>query len=127
MNVQKISGFAAILLALAVILGAFAAHALSSRFGEYELKIWEKASFYHFTHSLGLFIVCILFSLQLLGESQFKVVTALMIFGILVFSGSLYALAFTGIKLLGAITPFGGTALILSWLYLGFSLLKKSH
>ena len=99
---------------LAVALGAFGAHALKSRLDEYALGVYQTAVDYHFNHSLALLavgLVCLWYpqsNLLRLSGSAFIV-------GIVVFSGSLYALAFTGHKWLGAITPLGGLALMLGW------------
>ncbi len=121
---QKILAISSLLLALAVILGAFGAHALATRLSAYQLDIWQKANFYHFIHALALFCISILVPLNLLIPATYKVVALAMLIGIVIFSGSLYALALTNIKILGAITPFGGLSFILGWLYLGITLLK---
>ena len=99
-------------MALAVIMGAFAAHALKHFFDQYATDVFKTANFYHFIHSLALIIVGILqqkfdIDLTISGYSFF--------FGILIFSGSLYLLALTGVKGLGAITPIGGLLFILGW------------
>ena len=97
---------------LAVVLGAFGAHGLKdllTRNGT--LLIWEKAVFYHFIHALMLFILAQRYSVRRGPWLSFLV-------GIVLFSGSLYVLALTNIKLLGAITPFGGISFIIGWLWL---------
>ena len=99
---------------LAVALGAFGAHALRSRLDEYALPIYQSAVEYQFYHSLallgvGLFCLWQPQSRLLLG-SGIAFVT-----GILVFSGSLYVLSFSGIRWLGAITPLGGLAFMVGW------------
>jgi uncharacterized membrane protein YgdD (TMEM256/DUF423 family) len=107
-------------LALAVGLGAFGAHGLKDRLSEYAMSVYEKAVFYHFIHALGLLIVGLLAktgSLSLNGSNR---VGWLLSIGIVVFSGSLYALAISGVRVLGAITPFGGIAFIAAWLMLAF-------
>jgi uncharacterized membrane protein YgdD (TMEM256/DUF423 family) len=113
---------ASLLLALAVALGAFGAHGLKGRLDEYSMGIWEKAVFYHFVHALGMLIVSILPRLGVLTSSRANWVAALLFAGILLFSGSLYVLAVSGVKMLGAVTPFGGVSFIAAWVMLAFSL-----
>lgn len=118
------SGTGSITLAAAVMLGAFGAHALRSRFDAYATGIWEKAVFYHFVHALGLLMVPLIARTGLISQSGADRVCWLLIAGVLIFSGSLYALAFTGIRALGAITPIGGTAFIGAWLLLAWELFR---
>jgi uncharacterized membrane protein YgdD (TMEM256/DUF423 family) len=108
---------AATLLALAVMLGAFGAHGLRSRLDAYAMDVYQKAVFYHFIHALGLLVV----SLAQRTAHLFWV-QILLVAGIAIFSGSLYVLAITGIRALGAITPIGGLAFIAAWLLLAWSL-----
>ncbi|HVO97380.1 MAG TPA: DUF423 domain-containing protein [Bryobacteraceae bacterium] len=117
---------AAILMALGVALGAFGAHVLKDRFDAYSMGIWEKAVFYHFVHALGMLIVAALTRAAALSESAGASVSALLLAGIVLFSGSLYTLALSGLKVLGAVTPFGGVAFIAAWLMLAYHLLKAS-
>ena len=109
---------AAIALALAVMLGAFGAHGLRNRLDAYSLGIWEKAVFYHFIHALGLLIV------PLVAPAGASRVSWLLLAGILIFSGSLYLLAITGVRTLGAITPIGGLSFIAAWLLLAWQLTR---
>jgi uncharacterized membrane protein YgdD (TMEM256/DUF423 family) len=113
---------AAILLALAVILGAFGAHSLKGRLDEYSMSVYEKAVFYHFIHALGILIVAILPRTGTFPEGPAGTVCAVLLAGIVVFSGSLYLLAVTGNRMLGAITPIGGVAFIVGWLLLAWQL-----
>lgn len=113
---------AAVLLALAVILGAFGAHGLRGRLDDYSMSVYEKAVFYHFIHALGMLIVAILPRTGTFPESSAATVCAILLIGIVLFSGSLYLLAVTGQRFLGAITPIGGVAFIVAWLLLAWHL-----
>ena len=112
----------AILLALAVILGAFGAHGLRGRLDAYSMGVYEKAVFYHFLHALGILVVSILPRTGTFPASGAGTVCALLLAGIAIFSGSLYVLAVTGDRILGAITPIGGLAFIAGWLLLAWQL-----
>jgi uncharacterized membrane protein YgdD (TMEM256/DUF423 family) len=114
----------AIAMAMAVMSGAFGAHALRGRLDEYGTGVYEKAVFYHFVHALGLLAVPLLHRAGLLSSSGADRVCWLLVAGILIFSGSLYLLAVSGVRSLGAITPFGGTAFILAWLFLAWELFR---
>jgi uncharacterized membrane protein YgdD (TMEM256/DUF423 family) len=113
------SAIGAALLAAAVMSGAFGAHALKDRLDAYSMGIWEKAVFYHFIHALGLLIA------PVLAPREANAVGLLLFAGILLFSGSLYALALTGVRTLGAVTPFGGLAFIAAWVWLAVALFRK--
>jgi uncharacterized membrane protein YgdD (TMEM256/DUF423 family) len=107
---------AAILGGVAVALGAFGAHGLTSRLsalpdGAQRLDWWKTAALYHLTHALALAL-----SAGLLGDTRAgKLACSAFIAGIALFSGSLYTMTLTGIRALGAVTPFGGLAFILGW------------
>jgi uncharacterized membrane protein YgdD (TMEM256/DUF423 family) len=98
----------------AVALGAFGAHALKSRLSAEMLVVWHTGVEYHFYHALGLIAVG-LAAAQLPDSALLKWSGALMLAGIVLFSGSLYALALSGTRLLGAVAPFGGTAFLAAW------------
>jgi Uncharacterized small membrane protein len=119
------SAIAAILLALAVMLGAFGAHALRGRLDGYSMGIYEKAVFYHFVHALGMLAVSMMPRAGMLGNSAATVVCALLLAGIVIFSGSLYLLAGSGIRALGMITPIGGLSFIAAWLLLAYHLIAS--
>lgn len=125
MNSQRLLALAALLLALAVIFGAFGAHALAKRLDPAMLDIWHKANFYHFVHALGLFVIALLVPLNIIPAPVERITATFMLVGIVLFSGSLYLLALSGIKILGAITPFGGISFIVGWVYLAMQLLKR--
>ena len=113
-------------MALAVALGAFGAHGLKDRLDAYAMGIWEKAVFYHFVHALGLLVVPLMARLGLLSAGGSGRVCVLLAAGMLLFSGSLYALALSGIRMLGAVTPLGGLSFIAAWLLLAWELLRRS-
>ena len=112
----------AILLAFAVLLGAFGAHALRDRVDAYSMGIWDKAVLYHFVHALGLVLTGLLRATGALPEKGAHRVSILLFAGILLFSGSLYVLVLTGQRYLGAVTPFGGIAFIAAWVWLAVEL-----
>ena len=119
------SATAAIMLALGVIFGAFGAHALRARLDAYLMGVYEKAVFYHFVHALGMLIVSLLPKTGAIGQSPAGWVCGLLLAGIAIFSGSLYALAITGQRVLGAITPIGGVSFIAAWLMLAWVLVRR--
>lgn len=102
---------------LAVALGAFGAHAMRGRIAENLLANFETGVRYHFYHALAL--VAVVVAIQRWPSSSLPVIAGwLFVVGILIFSGSLYIMAFTGLRWLGAITPIGGVALIAGWICL---------
>ena len=108
---------------LTVILGAFGAHALKNRLSPELLGAYDTAAQYHFYHALGLLFVGVLL-LSMPQNTLIKYSGLIMFFGILLFSGSLYALAISGIKGIGIITPFGGLCFIAAWLLLAVGVWK---
>ena len=119
------SAAGAVALALGVILGAFGAHELRGRLDAYLMSVYEKAVFYHFIHALGVLIVSLIPKTGAITESAAGWVCGLLLAGIAIFSGSLYALAITGYRGLGAITPIGGLSFIAGWLLLAWALMRK--
>ncbi len=111
-------------MALAVGLGAFGAHGLRGRLDAYSMSVYEKAVFYHFVHALGILLVSLLARTGGIPPAAQGRVGWLFLIGIFLFSGSLYALAISGARVLGAITPFGGIAFIVGWLWLGYEALR---
>ena len=116
---------AAFLLALAVALGAFGAHGLKSHLDAYLMGVWEKAVFYHFVHALGLLLTGLAARAGVLSPSAANRVGGLLVVGIALFSGSLYALALTRMYVLGGLTPVGGLCFIAAWLWLAVELLRS--
>lgn len=111
-------------MALAVAMGAFGAHGLRDRLDVYSMTVYEKAVFYHFIHALGILLVALLARTSAITPAGQTRVAWLLLIGIIVFSGSLYALAVTGVRMLGAITPIGGLAFIIGWLLLVYEALR---
>lgn len=99
---------AASLAALAVGSGAFGAHALKSRLAPDMLAVWQTASHYHLVHAVALVALAV-------GAKDPGRSWNVLLAGGVLFSGSLYALALSGIRGLGAITPIGGALLVLGW------------
>lgn len=111
----------AILGASAVGLGAFGAHALHGTLSPLQMEIWRTAVQYHFWHTLA-------FALAAIMPSQGRAARwamGLFAIGVLLFCGSLYALALGAPNWTGAITPFGGVCFILGWIALGFTLIQN--
>jgi uncharacterized membrane protein YgdD (TMEM256/DUF423 family) len=107
----------------AVALGAFGAHALTSRIAPDLLAVYRTGVEYHFYHALGLLAVGL--AAQCLPDSKWlRASGLLMAAGIVIFSGSLYLLALTGVRALGAVTPFGGVAFLLAWASFAVAALK---
>jgi uncharacterized membrane protein YgdD (TMEM256/DUF423 family) len=120
-----------ILLALAVVLGAFGAHALKERLAEDSLKVWNTAVLYHFIHALGIVMVVMISNMGLMSERGTKWSILSLFAGIAFFSGSLYFLStrdITGLPVawLGPITPIGGVFFIGGWLIAAFNLKKPA-
>ena len=114
---------AASLMFVAVALGAFGAHALKSRLAPEMLEVWHTGVQYHAWHALGLFAVGLLM-LHWPDRADLAAAGWLMVAGIALFSGSLYALALTGTRALGAITPIGGLAFLAAWLVLAWAVAR---
>jgi uncharacterized membrane protein YgdD (TMEM256/DUF423 family) len=110
---------------LSVALGAFGAHALRVKLTNANmLDVYQTGVQYHMIHSLGLILVALL--ADKLGNSSLVNVSGWALFiGIILFSGSLYALSLSGIKVLGAITPLGGLGFLLGWVLLAIAAFKS--
>jgi len=118
---------------LGVVLGAFGAHALKARLGEAALQTWQTAVSYQLVHALALLAVGILIRLVApLGGEPTSVAPDRLLgvaglsfaLGVLLFSGSLYALALGGPRWLGPVTPLGGVAFIAGWIALAVAALR---
>ncbi|HVF65900.1 MAG TPA: DUF423 domain-containing protein [Casimicrobiaceae bacterium] len=111
--------------AAAVALGAFGAHALRARLGASEMAIWQTAVQYHAWHALGVLVVG-LFLLHRADATLAGVAAWLLVAGIVLFSGSLYGLALSGIRGFGAVTPIGGVAFIVGWLVFAWAVWRSA-
>jgi uncharacterized membrane protein YgdD (TMEM256/DUF423 family) len=105
----------AVVLALAVALGAFGAHALRDRLDADGTRRWQTASSYHFFHGFALFLPAIAQGLRLGSPNLLELSAWLFTAGLVLFSGSLYVMAVSGLRWLGAVTPLGGLAWIAAW------------
>ncbi|MBO6523279.1 MAG: DUF423 domain-containing protein [Balneolaceae bacterium] len=117
---DKILSFAGLLMALAIALGAFGAHAFEDVLSPERLQTWETAVQYQAWNALGIILMV------LTGKSfmvDIKASTILLLTGILIFSGSLYVLCLTDLGWFGAITPIGGILFIIGWSLFGWKLL----
>ena len=114
MNARLALVLASALLFVAVGFGAFGAHALRPRLAPDAMAIYQTAVQYHFFHALGLLAVGILL-LQKPDSGALTAAAWLLVAGIVLFSGSLYLLALTGARALGAVTPIGGAAFLAAW------------
>jgi len=105
---------------LGVALGAFGAHALKETLSPEGKQLYHTAVFYHLVHGLGLLAVGWVATLKPMEPFVSRAGWAFII-GIVLFSGSLYALSLTGVKKLGLVTPFGGFAFLMGWLFLALA------
>jgi uncharacterized membrane protein YgdD (TMEM256/DUF423 family) len=105
---------AAVLGFFAVALGAFGAHGLKATLSADMMAVYQTAVQYHVYHALALLLVGILMHSGV-QHLSLRIAAVLFFVGVLVFSGSLYALAITEIKILGAITPIGGLMFLIAW------------
>lgn len=112
-----------ILMALAVVIGAFGAHGLEGRLSERMMKNYQTGVQYHMIHGIGLLLVGLV-AIKLASSSLLTGAGWSFVIGIVLFSGSLYAMALTGVTKLGAITPIGGVAFIIGWILLGISVVR---
>ena len=107
--------------ASAVAFGAFGAHALRATLSPASLEIWRTAVQYHFWHTLAFALAAMMQP----PRTSTRVAMWLFAIGLLLFCGSLYALALGAPRWVGAVTPFGGIAFILGWIALGIALFRR--
>lgn len=110
----------------AVALGAFAAHGLRGRLDEHMMEVFQIAVRYQFFHALGLGFIAVL-AKQYPDSARLRWAGWSMLAGIVVFSGSLYALSLGGPRWLGMVTPFGGMAFLAAWLLLAWFAYKDAE
>lgn len=109
----------AMMMFLGVAFGAFGSHALRTRMTDYYFDVYRTGVFYHLIHALALLFVAWLSTFT--SDSKVYWAGILLVCGIVLFSGSLYLLALTGQKWLGAITPFGGLAFLGAWVLIALA------
>ena len=112
---RKLLAAGCLLAGLGVAAGAFGAHSLEGRLSADALAIFDTAARYHMLHALGLILLGL--AAARWPDAGWSRPGLLMLGGVAVFSGTLYALALSGIGWLGAITPIGGAALIAAWIW----------
>lgn len=115
---------ASILGGLSVMAGAFGAHSLKAQISESALEIFKTGAQYQMYHALALLFIGLWINQTETPQSVVMAAGWAWIAGIVIFSGSLYALSLTGIKWLGAIAPLGGVAFIIGWGCLAFVAIK---
>lgn len=115
---KTLAAAGAINAAISVGAGAFGAHALRERLEPRALEIFETGARYHMYHALAI-LLC-----AALATSGSRTTGWIFQAGIVIFCGSLYALALSDVKILGAITPIGGLAFLVGWLYLAYSAIR---
>ena len=111
-------GIGAALAGLAVALGAFGAHGLKGRVGAENLEWWHTGANYHLGQAIAICVVALVGSRRVPAAGR---IAGLFTAGIAIFSGSLYLMALTGVRILGAITPLGGICFISGWIWLAIS------
>lgn len=114
----------AVLTMLSVAIGAFGAHMLKEKIGADAIAVYETGVQYHMIHAIGLLIIGLTAG-HLGSSTKLKWAARLLFIGIIIFSGSLYVLSISGIKILGAITPIGGVAFIVGWLLLAIDVWQR--
>lgn len=123
MNEKQLSAAGALNMLIAVGAGAFGAHGLRARVSADLLAVWQTGVQYHLVHGLGLLLIAALlprFPLGRLGGAGM-----LMQIGMVLFSGSLYALTLSGVRMLGIVTPIGGLMLLGAWAWLAWAALRS--
>ena len=109
---------------IGVLLGAFGAHIVRDRISASSLAIYHTGTLYHLVHALAILIVGVLIVNS--SMKNLMISAKLFVVGIVLFSGSLYLLAVTGIKVLGAITPLGGLCFLSGWVILALRATKST-
>ena len=123
MQARSFIATAAILMFIGVAAGAFGAHGLKQMLSADMLAIWQTAVTYQMVHGLGILALGIM--LQQQDNALLRKAAWAMLAGVIIFSGSLYALALTGVRILGAITPIGGLAFLAGWAMLAWAAIRR--
>ena len=119
--------FGAISMFLSVALGAFGAHGLKGTISDYSLAVYETGVHYQMIHGLAILLVAVLMGQWNTSSSLLGAANWAFLIGTFLFSGSLYLLAITGVRALGAITPFGGIAFLTGWFLLAWAAWKTRN
>jgi len=119
MTDRHLTIIAALNLLLAVAAGAFGAHGLKKILAPEMLVIWQTGVTYHLIHGLGLFAIAI--AMSRFSARILSLAGTIMLLGIILFSGSLYLLAVTGMRSIGFITPCGGVSFLAAWLLVAWA------
>lgn len=109
---------------LVIIMGAFGAHGLKAKLTVDNMAIYQTAVQYHFYHAVGLILVGLI-AWHIPNSNYLRWSAWLMVMGIVLFCGSLYALSITDISWTGKMAPFGGMAFILAWIFLSVGIIKS--
>jgi uncharacterized membrane protein YgdD (TMEM256/DUF423 family) len=117
---RNLIGAGASLAFVGVALGAFGAHALQAQLSAEMLAVYQTGVQYHLPHAVAVVLIGVL-ALQMPAARLLPVAGWLMCAGVVVFSGSLYALSVSGVRMLGAITPIGGVALLAAWAMVAYA------
>jgi uncharacterized membrane protein YgdD (TMEM256/DUF423 family) len=124
MTDRQLTVLAALNMVVAVGAGAFGAHGLKRLVGPDLIAVWQTGVLYHLVHALGIFALALLSAR--LPSSLLPLAGGLMFAGIVLFSGSLYVLALTGARWLGAVAPLGGTAFLVAWALVAWAAWRSS-
>ena len=125
----RLLSIAFVLLSLAVVLGAFGAHALADRLSAHYLEVFQTANRYHFIHSIGIIVSIVVLDRYVDGTGR-KTAVRLFIAGLIFFSGALYLLSLKELlgipqlSILGAVAPIGGLSFVSAWAYVAYILCR---
>jgi len=122
-NSARALATAGLLLALATVCGAFGAHALKAHLAPERLSLWDTAVRYQFFQALGLIGVGL--TMRTLDGRLLHAAAALLVIGVVLFSGSLYALSLGAPRLVGILTPIGGLAWVAAWLMYAWAVWRR--
>lgn len=125
MNAQRVLGVAGLFMAVGIVAGALAAHALKGVLQPGQLESLHTAVNYQLINALGLLLVGVLLRDPALAATSLRWMPWLLIVGIACFSGSIYALLAGGPRWLGPVTPLGGALLIAAWLQFAAAMLRR--